>query len=144
MGGSENEWAGGAGEAAEAWEEAQETLGAFGAWEAVADGQAKEGPVWGPCGVSFAAAEVHLPLPVPLVGVTGSGGKAGGPLTAFDVEGEDILLSPPPDSNRFFFFFLKKNQQFIMQGSITVCGHQRQDIVQRVLQKKSYGSKYYR
>jgi hypothetical protein len=39
--------------------------------------------------VSSAVAEVHLPLPVPLVGVTGLGGKAGGPLTAFDVEGKD-------------------------------------------------------
>jgi hypothetical protein len=29
------------------------------------------------------------------------GGKAGGPLTAFDAEGKDILLSPPPDLNRF-------------------------------------------
>jgi hypothetical protein len=101
MGGSENEWAGGAGEAAEAWEDAQETLGAFGAWEAVADGPAKEGPAQEPCGVSSAAAEVCLPLPAPLVGVTGSEGKAGGPLTAFDAEGEDILLSPPPDSNKF-------------------------------------------
>jgi hypothetical protein len=101
MGGSENEWAGGAGDAAEAWEEAQETLGAFGAWEAVTDGPAEEGPVWGPCGVSSATAEVCLPLPAPLVGVTGLGGKVGGPLTAFDAEGKDILLSPPLDSNRF-------------------------------------------
>jgi hypothetical protein len=101
MGGSENEWAGGAGEAAEAWEEAQETLGAFGAWKAVVDGPAKEGLVQGPWGVSSAAAEVCLPLPAPLVGVTGLGGKAGGPLTAFDAEGEDILLSPPLDSHRF-------------------------------------------
>jgi hypothetical protein len=29
MGGSENDWAGSAEEAAEAWEEARETLGAF-------------------------------------------------------------------------------------------------------------------
>jgi hypothetical protein len=55
-------------------------------------------------------------LPVPLVGVTGSGGKAGGPLTAFDVEGEDILLSPPPDSNRFFFFFFKKKSTIYYAG----------------------------
>jgi hypothetical protein len=87
MGGSENEWAGGAGEAAEAWEEARETLGAFGAWEVVAEGPAKEGPALGPWGVSSVAAELRLPLPVPLVGVTGSGGKAGGPLTTLDVEG---------------------------------------------------------
>jgi hypothetical protein len=46
-GGSENNQAGGAEEAAEAWEEAQETLEAFGAWEVVADGPAKEGPVQG-------------------------------------------------------------------------------------------------
>jgi hypothetical protein len=57
--------------------------------------------VRGPWGVSSAAAEVRLPLPAPLVGVTGSGGKTGGPLTAFDAEGKDILLSPPPDSNKF-------------------------------------------
>jgi hypothetical protein len=39
---------GDAGEATEAWEEAQETLGAFGAWEVVTEGPAEEGPVWGP------------------------------------------------------------------------------------------------
>jgi hypothetical protein len=44
--GSKNEWAGGAGEAVEAWEEAQETLGAFGAGEVVAEGPAEEGPAW--------------------------------------------------------------------------------------------------
>jgi hypothetical protein len=124
---------GGAGDA-EAWEEVREAIVALGAQEEVTEGPAEEGPVQGPWGGSSAAAEVHLPLPAPLVGVTGSGGKAGGPLTAFDVEGEDILLSPPPDSNRFissssslqssFFFF--SNQQFIMQGSIAVCGQQYQ------------------
>jgi hypothetical protein len=50
MGGSKNEWAGSAEEAAEAWEEAWENLGAFGAWEAVAEGPVKEAPVWGPWG----------------------------------------------------------------------------------------------
>jgi hypothetical protein len=84
MGGSENEWAGGAGEAEEAWEEAWETLGAFGAWEVVAEGPAKEGPVQGLWGVSSAVAELCLPLPAPLVGVTSSGGKAGGPLTTLE------------------------------------------------------------
>jgi hypothetical protein len=34
------------------------------------------------------------------VGVTSLGGKAGGPLTTFDAEGEDILLSPPPALNK--------------------------------------------
>jgi hypothetical protein len=75
MGGSENEQAGGAGKAAEAWEEAQETLGAFRAWEVVTEGPAKEGPARGPWEVSSAAAELRLPLPAPLVGVTGLGGK---------------------------------------------------------------------
>jgi hypothetical protein len=86
MGGSKNEQAGGAEDAAEAWEEAWETLGAFGAWEAVAEGPVEEGPARGPWGVSSAVAELHLPLPAPLVGVTGSGGKVGEPLTTLDVE----------------------------------------------------------
>jgi hypothetical protein len=116
MGGSEKDQAGGAGEAAEAWEEAQETLGAFGAWEVVADGPAEEGPAQGPWEVSSTAVEVCLPLPAPLVGVTGSGGKAGGPLTAFDVEGKDILLSPPPDSNKFISLSSSSSQSS-SQGS---------------------------
>jgi hypothetical protein len=74
---------------------------ALGAQEEVTEGPTKQGPVQGPCGVSSTAAEVHLPLPAPLVGVTGSGGKAGGPLTAFDADGKDILLSLPPDLNKF-------------------------------------------
>jgi hypothetical protein len=74
---------------AEAWEEVQEAIVALGAQEEVADGPAEEGPAWGLWGMSSTVVEVHLPLPVPLVGVTGLEWKAGGPLTAFDVEGED-------------------------------------------------------
>jgi hypothetical protein len=92
--------AGGAGDA-EAWEEVQETTVGLEGWEEDAEDPTKEGPVQGPWEVSSVVAELPLPLPVPLVGVTSLGGKAGGPLIAFDVEGEDILLSPPPASNKF-------------------------------------------
>jgi hypothetical protein len=71
------------------------------AWEEVVDGPAEEGPARGPWGVSSAAVEVCLLLPAPLVEVTGLEGKAGGPLTAFGADSEDILLSSPPDLNKF-------------------------------------------
>jgi hypothetical protein len=48
MGGSENNWAGGADEAAEAWEEVQEAIVALGAQEEVVEGPAEEGPAQGP------------------------------------------------------------------------------------------------
>jgi hypothetical protein len=99
VGGSENVQAG-AGDA-EAWEGVWETIVGLEGQEEVTEGPTKEGPAWGLWGVSSAAVEVHLPLLAPLVGVTGLGGKARGPLPVLDGVSEAILLSPPPVLNKF-------------------------------------------
>jgi hypothetical protein len=59
-------------------------------------GPAKEGPAWGPWGVSSTAAEVRFFFPDALVGVTGSAWLVGTKAVERDWVGNGILLSPLP------------------------------------------------